>query len=457
MSDRMTICRKIKLIPIGDKEERNRVYQFIRNGQYAQYQACNLLMGQLVSEYYKYNRDIKNEDFKKKQKEIMINSNPLFNDIEFATGVDTKSAVTQKVKQDFSSALKNGLAKGERTVTNYKRTNPLITRSRDLKFTYGYNSYQEFLDKINDSDLEVYINWVNKIKYKIVFGNPHKSQELRSVVKNIFEENYKVQGSSFAIDGISIILNLSLSIPKQIKELDENTVVGVNLGLIVPAMCALNNDKYKKLSIGDVDDFLRVRTKIQAQRRRLQKSLKNTSGGHGRNKKLKALDKIKKSESHFVETYCHMISKRIVDFALKNNAKYINLENLTGYDTSDFVLRNWNYYKIQQYTTYKAEKYGIIVRYVNPAYNAQVCSICRNWGPAQRKTRKAFECDNPDCSSHKIYKYGFDADFNTARNVAMSTLFVKDNAKENEKSLEEARRYYGFAEKYENYKEKIKI
>lgn len=106
-NDRMTICRKIKLFPVGDKEEINRVYDFIRNGQYAQYQACNLLMGQLMSEYYKYNRDIKNKEFKARQKEIMTNSNIILKDIDFATGVDTPSAVTQKVKQDFSTALKN--------------------------------------------------------------------------------------------------------------------------------------------------------------------------------------------------------------------------------------------------------------------------------------------------------------------------------------------------------------
>ena len=112
--NRTTICRKIKLFPAGDKEEVNRVYKFIKDGQYAQYQASNFLMGQLMSEYYKYNMNIKNEEFKVKRKEICKNSNPLFKDIEFPTGVDTPSAVTQKVKQDFSIALKNGLAKAER-------------------------------------------------------------------------------------------------------------------------------------------------------------------------------------------------------------------------------------------------------------------------------------------------------------------------------------------------------
>mgnify|MGYP003292512651 CR=1 FL=1 len=174
----MILTRKIQLVPVGDKEEVDRVYKFIRDGQYAQYQACNLLMGQLMSEYYKYNRDIKNEEFKKKQKEICKNSNPLFKDIDFAVGVDTLSSVKQRVKQDFSTALKNGLAKGERTITNYKRTNPLITRSRSITFYHPYENYNDFLDKLFTSDLEVYMKWVNKICFKLIFGNPHNNMFL---------------------------------------------------------------------------------------------------------------------------------------------------------------------------------------------------------------------------------------------------------------------------------------
>lgn len=441
-NDRITICRKIKLTPLGDKEERNRVFQYIRNGQYAQYQACNLLMGQLISEYYKYDRDIKNEDFKARQKEIMKNSNPLFHEIEFAIGNDTPSAVTQKVKADFNTALKNGLAKGERSVTNYKRTNPLITRGRSIQFYHNYGTYQEFLDNINSTDLEVYLKWVNKIKFKVIFGNPYRSAELRSVIKNIIEENYEIQGSSIYIDEKDIILNLSLSIPKKIQKLDENTVVGVNLGLIVPAMCALNNNEYKRLAIGNTDDFVRMRIKLQEQRKRIQKGLRSAAGGHGRSKKLKGLSKLKKREQKFVETYCHMISRRIVDFALINNAKYINLEYFQGYDTNEFVLRNWSYYKIQQYCKYKASIYGIVVRFVNPCYNAQVCSFCGHWSETQRISREVFKCENPNCISHKLYKDGYlNADFNNARNVALSSLFVNDGNVTDEK-FKEAREYY---------------
>ena len=413
--NRMVICRKIKLFPIGDKEEINRVYKFIRDGQYAQYQACNLLMGQLMSEYYKYNRDIKNEMFKEKQKEICKNSNPLFKEIEFATGVDTASAVTQKVKQDFSTALKNGLAKGERTITNYKRTNPLITRGRDLRFYHEYENYNEFLEKLYSKELDVYIKWVNKIVFKVVFGNPHRSHELRSVIQNIFEENYLVQGSSIEIDDKEIILNLSLSIPKQELELDENTVVGVDLGIAIPAVCGLNNNNYIRQSIGSKDDFLRVRTQLQAQRRRLQKSLKSTSGGHGRGKKMKAMDRLVDRERNFVKTYNHYVSKNVVDFAVKNKAKYINMEDLSGFDSSEFILRNWSFYELQQFIIYKASKYGIEVRKINPYHTSQTCSCCGHWEDGQRIDQSHFKC--------KACGVELNADFNASRNIAMSTDF----------------------------------
>lgn len=412
-----TITRKIQLYPVGDGEEATRVYDYIRNGMYAQYQASNLLMSQLASEYFKCNRDLKSEIFKKSKKEILKNSNPIFWNIDFPKGNDTISAVVQKVKADFDASLKNGLARGERTITNYKRTNPLIVRNRDLRFFHEYKSYNVFLEKLFDSDLEVFIKWVNKITFKIVLGNPHKSHELRCVIQNIFEEVYKVQGSSIQFDktGKKIILNLSLAIPKKRMELDENTVVGVDLGVAIPAVCDLNNDEHAREFIGSKDDFLRVRTRIQNQKRRLQKGLKFTNGGHGRNKKLKPLKKFEDYEKNFVQTYGHMVSKRVVDFAVKHNAKYINIEDLEGYDSSEFILRNWSYYQLQQYITYKASIYGIEVRKVNPYHTSQICSCCGHWEEGQRIDQSHFKCKS--CGAE------LNADFNAAKNIAKSTDF----------------------------------
>ena len=416
MANTTSLTRKIKLYPVGDKDEVNRVYEFIRNGQYAQYQAQNILMGQLIGKYYECGRDIKSDAFKTAQKEILSNSNPVLNDIEFAKGVDTKSSAVRKVSQDFSIALKNGLARGERTVTNYKRTLPLSTRSRDLKFGYEYETYQELLDNLMNPDLKIYIDWVNHIRFEVILGSPHKSEFLRKEIQNILEEKYKVQGSSIQIEGKSIILNLTMQIQKNVNELDENVVVGVDLGLAIPAVCSLNNSMYDRKNIGHYEDFVRVRTQMQEQRRRIQGNLKYSKGGHGRKKKLSALEKYKKYEHNFVQSYNHMISKNVVEYALKNHAKYINMEDLSGYNANDFVLRNWSYYQLQDYIAYKADKEGIIVRKVKPYYTSQRCSKCGNIEEGQRTTQAKFKC----------IKCGYEenADFNASRNIALSEEFI---------------------------------
>lgn len=416
----MIICRKLKLYPIGDKEEVNRVYKFIRDGMYAQYKALNLGMGLLSSVYLKCNRDIKSDEFKETQKSI-TNSNQIFNNIDFATGVDSLSLITQKIKQDFSTALINGLAKGERSITNYKRDFPLMTRGRNLRFTTNVEAGIDIADKFLEEDFEVFIDWVNKIKFKVVLGfNLKKSQKIRNVLKNILLGIYKVCGSSIEFDDKKIILNLSLNIPNVDKtNLDENTIVGVDLGIAIPAVCALNNSNYIRQSIGSKQDFLAVRTKIQSQLRQERKRLVYVKGGHGRTKKLQALERFTSREKNFTTTYNHFVSKRIIDFALKNKAKYINIENLTKDGFDDRILRNWSYYQLQNFIEYKADMNGIIVRKVNPYHTSQNCSACGHWEEGQRLSQSEFKC--------KSCGLEINADFNAARNIAKSTNFIEES------------------------------
>ena len=122
----MITVRKIKLtINCDDEELRKEQYKFIRDSQHAQYQGLNRCMGYLMSGYYANAMDIKSQGFKDHQKTI-TNSLDVFDGIDFGKGIDSKSSITQKVKKDFSAALKNGLAKGERSSINYKRTFPLM-------------------------------------------------------------------------------------------------------------------------------------------------------------------------------------------------------------------------------------------------------------------------------------------------------------------------------------------
>ena len=403
----MITVRKIKLTILGTDEERAEGYKFIRDSQYAQYQGLNLAMGLLSSAYLESNRDVKSDTFKNAQK-LLTNSNSIFDNISFGTGIDTKSAITQRVKKDFKTSLKNGLAKGERTITNYKRNYPLLTRGRDLKFKY-------------EGD-DIIIKWVNKIVFKVVLGSGKIKEnkiELQHTLHKIIDKEYKVGQSSLQFDrNNNLILNLNLDIPYKPKtEVVEGRTLGVDLGLKYPAYMCLSDDTYKREHIGSIDDFLRVREQMQSRRRKLQHDLKFTKGGRGRNKKMQALDRLRDKEKNFVTTYNHMISKNVVEFAKKHQCEYIHLEKLTKDGFDNTVLRNWSYYQLQQYIEYKAEREGIKVRYVDPAHTSQTCARCGHVDKENRQTQEKFTCT----------KCGFElnADHNAAINIARSTKFIK--------------------------------
>ena len=401
----MITVRKLKLVIINeDKELLKEQYRFIRDSQYAQYRALNLGMGYLMTGYLASNKDIKSEYFKEWQKGLK-NSNPIFKDISFGKGVDTLSAVTQKVKKDFSTALKNGMAKGERTSTNYKRTFPLITRGRNLTF------YEQ--------DGDIFIKWVNKIVFKVVFNaRKENTLELQHTLQKVINGEYKLSQSSLEFDrNNNLILNLTIDIPfKQEDNLIKDRVLGVDLGVKYPAYVCLNDDTYKREHIGEALELIKQREQYQARRRRTQQQLKNVKGGKGRHKKLKNLDRLSDCERNFAKTYNHMISKRIVEFAKKHKCEYIHLEKLTKDGFDNTILRNWSYYELQQMIEYKADRLGIKARYVNPAFTSQTCSRCGNIDKENRQTQETFVCT----------KCGFklNADHNAAINIARSVEFM---------------------------------
>lgn len=426
----MILTRKIQIFPVGDKEEIDRVYKYLRDGIFNQNKAMNQYMSALyiaaIEELSKEDRQELNRLYGRIS--TSKKGSAYSKDIEFPKGLPITASLGQAVRQDFSKSCRDGLLYGKVSLPTYRKDNPLLVHVDYVRLRstnphnncgiyHDYESHTEFLDHLYSNDLEILIKFANDITFKMILGNPRRSAALRSELQQIFEENYKVCGSSIQIDGKKIILNLSMDIPEEGTVLDENVVVGVDLGIAIPAVCALNNNNYVRQSIGSKDEFLRVRIQLQAQKRRLQKNLKSATGGHGRTKKLKALDKFQDKERHFARTYNHYVSKNVVDFAVKHNAKYINVEDLSGFDSSKFILRNWSFYELQQFITYKAKRYRIEVRKINPYHTSQICSCCGNWEEGQRIDQSHFVCKK--CGAE------LNADFNAARNIAKSTDFVK--------------------------------
>lgn len=402
----MNIIRKIKVIIDNEDETlRKAQYKFIRDSQYAQYKGLNYAMSYLISGYYFYGMDLNSDDFKDYRKKL-TNTLYIFNDIEFGKGIDSKSAITQKVKKDFSAALKNGLARGERSATNYKRTTPLITRGRSLKFNYDANG-------------NVIIKWVNGITFKVVIGEFKNSLELNSTLHKIINNEYKLGQSSLYFNKKNeLILILTIDVPKvkAVRNPVKSRTLGVDLGMAVPVYMSLNDVGYIRKRLGSYTEFAKQKAQYKARRDRLYSQLAAVKGGKGRNEKLKALDQFKEKESNFTKTYNHFLSKQIVEFAVKNNCEYINLEKIDSAGLENKVLGLWAYYDLQEKIQYKADMQGLKVRYINPAYTSQKCSKCGYTDKENRLGQSKFICKN--CGLI------INADYNASLNIARSTDFI---------------------------------
>lgn len=446
----------------ADKEERNRVYKYLRDGMEAQNKALNEYMSAL---YIAAVADISKDD----RKELnhlysRISTSKLGSaydkTIQFAKGLPAASSVARKAQQDFSTAMKKGLMFGTVALPTYRKDAPLLVhvdyvrlRSSNPHIDNGmyhtYSSHQEFLDNLYSNKLEVFIKFANGIIFKIVFGNPHKSAEIRSVIKNIFEQNYTIGGSSIGIQKGKIILNLTISFPSVQTELDENTVVGVHFGKNSPIVCSLNNKSYT-IRLGDTVDYERRRTKFFVERRRLQSALTYSTGGHGRSHKISP-DHFNAKENHWAQTYNHVLSRQIVEFAKKNKAKYIYMEDMTylkeaarKFTSSDeeegeksaagiakryFFLYPWSYFELQNFIQYKAARLGIEVRMVNPISSIFTCCYCGTYDVGAVHDDK-YICDNPDCSCYHKEK---DVDYSAAKSVSLSEEVQKRETKKQKK------------------------
>ncbi|MBQ7856712.1 MAG: transposase [Alistipes sp.] len=323
---------------------------------------------------------------------------------------------------------------GKRTIPNFKKGIPVpfaIKQNKQLR-----------LRKRNDGS--VYVLLPRELEWDLSFGRDRSNN--REIVERVLSGQYDVGNSSIqeTRSGKRFLL-LVVKIPKASRTLDTKKVVGVDLGIATPLYAALNDNEYGGLSIGSQEQFLKIRMRMTAQKRELQRNLRyTTNGGHGRTQKLQALERLEGKERNWVHLQNHIFSKSIIEYALKNNAGVIQMERLTGFghDKNDevgteykFILRYWSFFELQSMIEYKAKAAGIEVRYINPYHTSQTCSFCGKYEKGQRINQATFVCKNPDCVKGKgrqksdgTYE-GINADWNAARNIALSEEFVDKKKK----------------------------
>lgn len=346
---------------------------------------------------------------------------------------DILTCLNQNVSSTYKCYSKE-VEFGNRTIPNFKRGIPVPFSIKVLKSL--------MLKKREDGSIFVY--FPKGLEWDLSFGRDRSNN--REIVERILSGQYDAGNSSLqeAKNG-KIFLLLVVKIPKQSNALDPNRVVGVDLGINIPLYAALNDNEYGGMSIGSREQFLKMRMRMVAQKRELQRNLRHsTNGGRGRSHKLQALERLEGKERNWVHLQNHIFSKNIIEFAVKNNAGVIQMERLTGFghDRNDevddgfkFILRYWSFFELQSMIEYKAEAAGIEVRYIDPYHTSQTCSFCGHYEKGQRIDQATFVCKNPECEKGKGKKrsdgtyIGINADWNAARNIALSDKFVDKKKK----------------------------
>lgn len=334
------------------------------------------------------------------------------------------------VYKQFSLEIQNG----NRSIQNFKKGIPV---------PFAIKSHGVLMIKKRE-DGTIYVRFPLGLEWDLAFGRDRSNN--REIVERILSGAYDVGNSSIqeAKNGKRFLL-LVVKIPKEINKLDKNRVVGIDLGINIPISAALNDNAYGGMSVGSREQFLKVRMRMAAQKRELQRTLRaTTNGGHGRKQKLQALDRLEGKERNWVHLQNHIFSKTIIDYAIKNGAGVIQMENLSnfGHNKFDevnegykFILRYWSFFELQTMIEYKANAAGIDVRYVNPYHTSQTCSFCGHYEKGQRINQSTFVCKNPECTKGKGKQRGdgtfegINADWNAARNIALSNDIVAKKKK----------------------------
>lgn len=469
--------QKIKVTIVGEsKEDRDRKFKIIRDEMYNQWRALNLCMSLMATHntLQQYNSGAENrlkaqlkkldanidkqqkiidnpktkedklakavfmietlkeekvkleQDYKDKEShrtDIDVKFNEMYvkelyqiitKEFDFFTS-NTPSLIVNRVKNDFGNSLAE-YSRGERSLINYRRDNPLMLRGNsDSDYEKGKLQGLKFYYK----DEGIYINWCGGIEFKVARGAKlEKNIQYQHTLHKLVNGEYKVSQSSLQFNKEGhLILNCNYRYNAEVKpKYIEGRVLGVDLGIAIPAYACLSDDTFIKRGFGCVEEFTKVRKQMNARRNAIQKSISKNKGGRGRKKKLKPLDRFKEKEQAFAKTYNHQISSAVVKFARDNMCQYIHLEKLTKQGFSDKLLGTWGYYQLQQMIVYKADRVGIEVRFVNPAYTSQKCSKCGHIARENRQTQSEFKC--VECG------HSLNADWNASINIGRSDEFM---------------------------------
>ena len=241
-----------------------------------------------------------------------------------------------------------------------------------------------------------------------------KDKGAADIVRRIISEGYSLSDSQIKRKDRDIMMFLTYKLKVEQPVLDPEKVCGVDLGVVIPAVCAVNSGP-QRMSLGNGGDVWAARSKFRAERRRKQ-------GRLGLYSKTRKWDRSEK-EDRWIHTYYHTLTRQVIKFCLQQGCGKIHMEDLEQLRQSE--LENeykrlvWVPSKFNSLLQYKADEVGIDVIKINPRNTSRRCSDCGHIAKENRKDQASFLCVK--CGSKA------NADYNAAKNIALASGEVIKN------------------------------
>jgi len=269
-----------------------------------------------------------------------------------------------------------------------KKKKTSCPQSKQISIRYDARSYNMWFDR-------------NEISILTVEGRKKFSINIPEYFKQYI--SWKRCSADLFIRKGKVFINIVFS--KEISDTEFNgNVVGIDRGINKIAVTSQN-------VFYDGGEIKRISKRYERLRKNLQSCGSKSAKRH--------LRKISKKENRFRADVNHCITKKIVKSL--EPGTIISLEKLTGIRQNVKLRKNqrkelhkWNFFQFEQFITYKAEREGIKIEYVDARYTSQKCSVCGHISRSNRQYQCLFKC--------KQCGFSLNADLNASRNIKQNYL-----------------------------------
>lgn len=352
-----------------------------------------------------------------------------FPEFEFMSSVIRSDSAKEAVDFFNRKDVKTDLLKGNRVLQTYRRDGSFPMRAQAIKGLEKVKTglYKVKLSLLSIAGRKLYERKKGQFEVELL-SSRRKNDSANTILDRIISGEYSLSDSKVSKNRKGqYMLIVTYKFPKQEVIADKDKIMGVDLGIAVPATIAVNYDNWYRDFVGSAQEIRDFERQMETRKRRLSRSRKwagSGNSGRGYKKRTEAVNKLGSKIANFKDTKNHQWSKYIVDEAVRLGVGKIQLEDLSGISShankgDNLFLRRWTYYDLQQKIEYKASEYGIKVVKIKPKYTSARCNKCgyihikedkELWRPTQDKF-KCIKCKHED-----------NADVNAARNIAIEDI-----------------------------------